>query len=606
MAVNQTYRTYAQVEGQIDARGYATRSELAASSSVGFKGGATLLTIPDEDAGPQSWQATESGVYTNFGGLDVDLSDGVTFLNFDGVTWRTSTTPIDTSNLATKNDIDLIYQTEGIKSVQKILLDDGLYIGDPSGNYWFFSNKNGTTYVGQVTREEFDSLAANPVLDQVLSVENDAFILGDSSGNYWFKSTPLETDYVGKLKVSDVLTLIGSNASEVYLDSDLIQVIAYGQSLSVGGTGSGTAIDMYNTISFDGTVLTNYDPDDTVARDNYYDGGLTAMPSSGTESMKCIGRVLGQRIESLNGIAKEDQEFEILVNAPGASGISYASCADKLGDYYRRLIESVEKAQDFSISSGKSFSVPAICWIQGENSADKAKSKATVISELTSLFTELNTDIKAVTGQEMDVQFFVYQVASFLNNAPATVEMPLAHLELAETVENIHFGTAMYHYPYSDALHLTSIGYRIMASTFGAQIYNGVVLREKRGPIIPTGFHVQESSTGQFLLSVKMYVPVSPLVFDTDFYVAQTNMGFSIKNGSSSEIITSVSLKHGNTINILCSEDPTGFNLEYAIGGAVSGGNLRDSQGDSLTTNYGGVEYRVDNWAPIFRKTITT
>lgn len=482
--------------------------------------------------------------------------------------------------------------------------ENGLFIGDENGNFWFKSSPEKTEYIGQVTREELDELKNNPVFGKFADAgDPNALYIGDGLGNYWFKSSPSGTDYVGKLKMEDILAAVGTGPEKGIFDSDIVQIIAYGQSLSVSG--SGTTLDLLNTISFGGGVLTNYDPDDTAARDAYYAPGLAPMSSVGVESMKAIGRVLGQLIADVNKIPVENQDFQILVNAPGAGGISYSACANKTGIYYRRLIESVRRAQDFAIAEGKSYSVPALCWIQGENSADKAKSKAQVISDLTSLFSELNTDIKAITNQQKDIQFFVYQIASFVNNPPATVNMPLAHLELAETVENIHFGTAMYQYSYADAIHLTSSSYRRMASTFGAQIYHGIVLGQKRSPIVPLSYHVQESTGGQFLLSVKFFVPVAPLVFDTTQYAAQPNMGFSIKTGGGAEIITAVSLKRGETINILCSQNPNGLELEYAINGAAGGGNLRDSQGDKIKTSHSGVEFRVDNWAPIFRKTIT-
>jgi len=74
----------------------ASASALAINlaQNIAFKGGATLATIPNLATGPQTWQATVSGTYTNMGGLVVNLADGVIFLNYDGTNWRRSTTPI--------------------------------------------------------------------------------------------------------------------------------------------------------------------------------------------------------------------------------------------------------------------------------------------------------------------------------------------------------------------------------------------------------------------------------------------------------------------------------------------------------------------------------
>ena len=75
---------------------------IALAQNIAFKGGATLATVPNLATGAQTWQPTVSGTYTNMGGLAVNLADGVIFLNYDGTTWRKSTTPIVLTNYATK------------------------------------------------------------------------------------------------------------------------------------------------------------------------------------------------------------------------------------------------------------------------------------------------------------------------------------------------------------------------------------------------------------------------------------------------------------------------------------------------------------------------
>jgi lysophospholipase L1-like esterase len=72
----------------------ASALAISLAQNIAFRGGATLATVPNLATGPQTWQATVSGTYTNMGGLVVNLSDGVIFLNYDGTTWRRSTTPI--------------------------------------------------------------------------------------------------------------------------------------------------------------------------------------------------------------------------------------------------------------------------------------------------------------------------------------------------------------------------------------------------------------------------------------------------------------------------------------------------------------------------------
>ena len=77
----------------------ASALAISLAQNIAFRGGATLATIPNLATGPQTWQATVSGTYANMGGLVVNLADGVIFLNYDGTTWRRSTTPISLSGI---------------------------------------------------------------------------------------------------------------------------------------------------------------------------------------------------------------------------------------------------------------------------------------------------------------------------------------------------------------------------------------------------------------------------------------------------------------------------------------------------------------------------
>lgn len=98
--------------GEVDARVAAaissqtyTKAQIDSIKNSAFLGGATTSTVPDEGLGSQIWQATQSGTYTNMGGLEVDLAEGVTYLIFDGEDWSKSTTPVDLGGYATREEV---------------------------------------------------------------------------------------------------------------------------------------------------------------------------------------------------------------------------------------------------------------------------------------------------------------------------------------------------------------------------------------------------------------------------------------------------------------------------------------------------------------------
>lgn len=483
-------------------------------------------------------------------------------------------------------------------------IDSEFVVTDEEGNVIFRVHKDGVEYIGKISHEVID--AATDAIKEIIDLEEGSFKITDQEGNVAFSvSTNGEVNYPGKgaSGSSGTAKPVGN------YDSQYLQVVILGQSLSVGGSFS-QAIDFSGIKTFQGGILTNYNPDTTGAADAYYGGNLVDMPGTGTETQgKGLAKTLKQLIDTENGLPIAEQDFTLVVNAPGAGGLSYSQIANTTGIYYRRTIESIRRAKDFALASGKSFSVGCIAYIQGENSNDKDDTIEEFYTKLETLFESLNTDIKTITGQVQDVQFINYQIASFPNNPPATTGVPLAQLKLAQDKENVHFGGATYQMQYTDGVHIDSNSTRILGAMMGVVAKRALVDRAKMEPIFPKNWIIQQNEAGTlWAIVMKMQVPVVPLVIDESiaglFQTPPAHKGFSILNGAENEIITAVTLAHGDTVNILCSENPSGRTLTYAIGGRSSGGYLRDSQGDAVQISCAGVMKRVDNWTPIFSITI--
>ena len=102
---------------------------------------------------------------------------------------------------------------------------------------------------------------------------------------------------------------------------------------------------------------------------------------------------------------------------------------------------------------------------------------------------------------------------------------------------------------------------------------------------------------------ISFNVPCPPLNLDTTEVTNPGNYGFNVITPNNRDIVKGVSIQD-NQVHILCNESPNGCRVRYAVNGdkMKSGrlhgprGNLRDSQGDSITITIQGKSYPIHNW----------
>lgn len=66
-----------------------------------YQGTATPTTNPGTPSTPVYYFARQSGTYTNFGGIEVDATEGINILSYSGSAWSKAVVPIDLSGYAT-------------------------------------------------------------------------------------------------------------------------------------------------------------------------------------------------------------------------------------------------------------------------------------------------------------------------------------------------------------------------------------------------------------------------------------------------------------------------------------------------------------------------
>jgi hypothetical protein len=441
--------------------------------------------------------------------------------------------------------------------------------------------------------------------------------------------------------------------------ADIQMNIVYGQSLAMGGS-TLSAEDVYTTLSFETGSRVFADTNQTIEEVNneeLQESRFISLVSMSTEGNGLNGRMMNKKWNELlrdeNGKDLDNFNFNLMGFVAGVYGGQWYQLTkwsgnrsnqwvdvqpnvmptaikfgvNQEGKSYLSLMQGVYFANKFAKAQGKTFNVPTLSWVQGEASSDKYNTVESYYQKLEAIFEDINQDVKTLTGQTNDVQFIIYQNSSFaIYQTPTSPQyevdaytegVPLACLQIARDKENVHFGTPLY--PFSrnksagDKIHLDDVGYALMSSMFGIQGKRVITDGKPNITFYPKENEISTYSNGtNWFTRIPFDVPVKPLVFDVDGvsgvnmrgHGLQPNYGFSILNNAGEEIITNVKLRASDAITITTTENPTGLDLTYALTGVFGGGNLRDNQGDTITTTFNKITYRCDNWCPFFRITL--
>nr|DAW48997.1 MAG TPA: acetylxylan esterase related enzyme [Crassvirales sp.] len=408
--------------------------------------------------------------------------------------------------------------------------------------------------------------------------------------------------------------------SQLYFDSDINMLINYGQSLSVGGLIDKYAGNFYKTLVFKGggnewSSNVNINSEESV--NDFYGTDLYVLE----DTNKRVGTPVGcnalswmKLLTDENDIDLNNFEYQFILSTPGLSGapIEYFI---KNTNTYNRLLLSVRKGKELSNKLNKTFSVPVLFWVQGEGntpgnvdeSLHKTKEQD-YYNKLKQMFVDLNSDIKSITGQTNDVVFITYQMApvigvNFSGNKYNYSGPSWAHLKLALNENNVYLGGAMYQYDYG-----TDIWHPLNREVVGLQagiIAKKIINDKKPYPIFYMKSHWIQQNEDKYILSILFDVPVSPMRFDIsgdEFHNIngkQINYGFTLKNNEGVDIIAEEpTISRGNTLNIICNENPLNCKLSYAINGHFGGGNLCDSQNFKISVS--NKIYTIDNFCPAF------
>ncbi len=380
-----------------------------------------------------------------------------------------------------------------------------------------------------------------------------------------------------------------------FVHRDVNHVLVAGQSLAVGVAGAPplTTEQPFTNLMFNTGVLAG---GEGLERFEPLVEGRSKVP---------VETIASSFANLVAGMARTDaiDAHDILVSSHAQGAKTYAQLR-KGTKAYERGMAQVTTARDIARTLGKSYVVRAVLNVHGES--DHAEKSTRYREDLLAWQADYERDILALTGQSEAVPMFETQISSWTKMMGGTETSAIPGAQLAAHVESdgkIVLVGPKYHLQYSkDGVHLTNEGYRHLGEEH-AKAYRRVVLEGKRWePLRPLAATIEGA-----IVTVKLAVPVPPLVLDTTLVSDPGAFGFEYTDASAMPpTITRVEVTAPDTVTIALSEPPSAGDrrLRYAftgVKGARAGpqsgarGNLRDSDATPSRTGK-----RLYNWCVHF------
>ena len=398
-----------------------------------------------------------------------------------------------------------------------------------------------------------------------------------------------------------LLLIVLTACRESYEHKTVICIPVYGQSLALGE-------DAQRITDFDS--LANYAEGRIVTENmdhhfGYFD--LNATKQFAKKMVRHQKRSFELSVYSMaEWLADHTGKDTIICIFPGGQDGTVIANLGKGSTPYQKFIQDIETAYNSAQSKGWSFVIPAICWMQGET--DVTSYPGTDYRQLLLQFTkDIENDVKLTTGQKQNIEFICYQanpVTRAKNFNPLTyicpeTEVPQTQLELVRDHPQFHASGPTYPYNFvNEIIHIDGLSQK-KHGLLAAQAAIDILKHQKKS----RGLLPIRAKCHDMEVIIDFSIPFPPLTLDTIWVTNPGNYGFNVITPDNRDITRKVFLQN-NLVHILCNEFPKGCRVRYAVNGdkMKSGrlhgprGNLRDSQGDSLSLTILGKDYPIHNW----------
>lgn len=425
--------------------------------------------------------------------------------------------------------------------------------------------------------------------------DNGAFAVGD-----------LEANTLNGVSVSAILAVIaqGGGGSSAKLlgdfDAEVNHFLSYGQSRSVGVDSLPviTTAQRFDNLKFNGGVRSR-DAGGTAASDRSSFQPLveTAVGTTwGETPVAGATDFIKELILAENSISYAQQSYQMLGSAPGQGSTTIANLSAGSAPY-QNFKDDITYGFALAQAAGKTYKARAFDWMQGENDYVANTPGATYRSKLIQLRAEFSAHAQATTGQVEEMICIQDQLCDHATYGHANDPyIALIQLDLAKTQPGFYMSCPTY-FATPGGVHHTATASKWIGAYHGMVYKRVIVDKLDWKPVSPVSSYRQGN-----MAIVKLHTPAPPLVFDVAMLAPQTNRGFTLVDATGEAItITSVTIIEKDVVKIVASAPiPAGAKLRYGFGGI---GNLRDSQGDTLIFNGGGLNKPMHNWCCIFEET---
>lgn len=294
----------------------------------------------------------------------------------------------------------------------------------------------------------------------------------------------------------------------------------------------------------------------------------------------------------------------------------YSACGQDGGSISTQFDTELTVMQDIftavkNLIPYKKVGAPVVYWIQGEADNNAGTTIETYKNALIAGIKSISTMAKGTFGQKNGTKCISYQTAFTNNNDRSHYTASIAQMELCRDSNDFAPSCPAYiliKSPNDDKLHLSNWGEYLLGQYQGIQFYSWIVNGKKNVGVMPLKNGLSYSSNK---ITIQFAVEVPPLRFVTDWVSSRTHYGFEvISNGV--DILQSVEIVGIDKVVLTCSQNvAVGDAVYYAMQAVAygnhlegSGGNLCDSQGDTITATIDQTEVALNNYCYAFTFTI--
>lgn len=580
--------------------GYTSAPTVSLAASSGLTGAAVVTTIaPRVAVGSQFQVVAVDGLSIQryvVGAGPVATSVGAPFPTSAAVTAEASTRAADDATLSAA-----VVAEAGTRAADDAAILERYEWIDPTSaedTVAVFANEFGEAALviktsGQVAAPEYSAPVING-LQFYGEQQSDCLVFANEFGEVGARINgdgSVESDNIVARNINGQPAngLVGSGSVAGNFAADINLVVSYGQSLSVGAAGvpAVSTAQRFDNLSFAGGVRTQHATDpysgfEPLIERDHVDGVLGETPITGATDM------IKELILAENRISYTQQSYQMLGTAPGIGGIAITGLVSGQ-PAFTRMSDNIQQGYTLAQSAGKSYQVGAIFWIQGETVTDAAAYK----TALQQIQVDASAVANAAFGQS-SIRVISYQTA-YHPDTPDDPVIPQVQYEVAR--DNAAFYMACPIYWTGPDLHKTATVYKIIGAYMGLAYKRIEVDGIDWKPVSPRTIKRQGN-----VITARFWVPRGQLAFDTSTLSLRTNYGFSVLSSGGTPItISSVSITGPDTVRIVTASSAAGGVLRY---GSTDGGNLRDTQGESIVFDGGGINHPMHNWCVVFSETL--